>query len=112
MRWNMAFPSGCHLANKRLWFGAGLALLVALAWVLSFVLVPRNADPVAAFQTIQPGMTYQEVRTVLVQPHVAGPLARSFGTPNPLSEAVWRGEPSFEEQEWGWVNNPTNYEAE
>jgi hypothetical protein len=98
-------------AGKRWWFGAAIALLAGPAFVLLGLTV-RGPGLVDAFQTIRPGMTYQEVQNVLVRPRVAGLLARSFGTPNTLSAAVLRGEPSFEKQEWGRVDNPSRYEPE
>jgi hypothetical protein len=98
-------------AARRLWFRPVLALLAGPAFML-LVLVIRGPGLVDEFQTIRPGMTYAEVQAVLVQPHVSGPLARSFGTPNSLSAAVLRGEPSFEKQEWGRVDNPSHYELE
>jgi hypothetical protein len=93
---------------------AGLTFAVALALPLAAVLVlySPEPDPVATFETIQPGMTYQEVQAVLVHPQVAGPLARSFGTPVNEAQAVLRGAPSFEKQEWGRVDSASQYEAE
>jgi hypothetical protein len=104
----MPHSSGSNAVGKRPWVIAGLALLAALA----FALVLRNPNPVAEFEKIQPGMTYQEVQAVLVQPHVASPLARSFGTPVKDAEAVLKGDPSFEKDEWGRVDNPSQYEPE
>jgi hypothetical protein len=98
-------------AGKRRWFGAALAILAGPAFVL-LVLMVQGPGLVDELQTIRPGMTYQEVKAVLVRPHVARPLAQSFGTPNKLSAAVLRGEPSFEKQEWGRVDNPSHYEPE
>jgi len=91
---------------------ACLAMAVALTWVLAAVFFPRSPDPVVGFQAIQPGMTYEEVKAVLAQPHLARPLACSFGTPVKEAEAVLRGEPSFEKREWGRVDGPSQYEAE
>jgi hypothetical protein len=99
-------------AKKRFWLVAGLVILGALACALPAVSLRQSPQLVAEFQTIQPGMTYQEVQAVLVRPHVAGPLAESFGTPIPDSLAVLRGQPSFEQEEWGRVDSPSQYEAE
>jgi hypothetical protein len=98
--------------KKWLWFVAGLVILVALACALPAVLMPQSPKLVAEFESIQPGMTYQEVRAVLVRPHVAGPLAESFGTQVPDALAVLRGGPSFEQEEWARVDGPSQYEAE
>jgi hypothetical protein len=106
------YPFRIGWANKRLWFVAGLVILGVPACALPAVLMHQSPQLVAEFQTIQPGMTYQEVQAVLVRPHVAGPLAESFGTPNPDSLAELRGEPSFEQKEWGRVDSPSQYEAE
>jgi hypothetical protein len=100
-------------ADRRgLRLAAGLAVVFALACALATVLVPKSPGPVAMFQAIEPGMTYQDVQAGLVQPQVAGPLADSFGTPVKDAQAVPRGEPSFEKQEWGRVDSAFQYEAE
>jgi hypothetical protein len=107
----MQHPSAMSAAGKRLWTSAFLACVV-LTFLLAFVLVPQRRDPTAEFQAIKPGMTYQQVQAVLAQPHVAGPLARSFGTPVKESLPVLQGDPSFEKQEWGRVDGPAQYEPE
>jgi hypothetical protein len=101
-------PSRVRTTSTRLRLVAGLALACALAAIFT----PASADPVVVFQTIQPGMTYQEVRTVLAEPEVAQPRARSFGTPVKEAQAALRGEPSFEMQEWGRVDSAWEYEPE
>jgi hypothetical protein len=91
---------------------AGLAVVLALACALATVLVPKSPNPVAVLGALVPGMTYQDVQAVLLQPEVAGPLASSFGSPVKEAQAVLRGEPSFEKQEWGRVDSALQYEAE
>jgi hypothetical protein len=103
---------GIGTSNHRLRLIAGLATVLALPCALAAVLLFKSPDPVAAFQATEPGMTYQEVQAVLVQPQLAGPLARSFGTPVKEAQAVLRGEPSFEMQEWGRVDSASQYEPE
>jgi hypothetical protein len=98
-------------ANNHPRYVAGLAI-AALFATLTTVLVPTHPDPRAAFQTIEPGMSDTEVRAVLVRPHVADTLARSFGSPVKEAQAVLRGDPSFEKREWGRVDSPSVYEAE
>jgi hypothetical protein len=91
---------------------AGLAAVAVLTFALAIVFFPRSPDPVVEFEAIRPGMSYEEVRAVLVRPHVARPLSHSFGSPVKEAEAVLRGEPSLEKREWGRVDGPSRYEAE
>jgi hypothetical protein len=111
-RWHVEKRSRHGNDSNRRWIVAGVVVVLALTGALTAVFIPRNPDPVAAFETIRPGMTYEEVRAVLVQRHVAVPLARSFGTPVDDAYAVLRGDPSSEKLEWGRVDGPTAYEAE
>jgi hypothetical protein len=83
-------------------------LTVTFAAVVSL----HHSDPAAAFQRIRPGMTYQEVKAVLAQWHVAIPLARSFCTPIKQEWPELRGEPSFEKREWGRVDSDCLYEPD
>jgi hypothetical protein len=60
-------PEPTAAADRRvLWLVVGLAVILALTCALATVLIPKSPDPVVAFQTIQPSMTYQEVKAVLV----------------------------------------------
>ena len=64
-------------ARKRLGFLAAVAVVAALPFVLPAVLGHRSSNPVGAFRTIQPGMTYREVQSILAQPHVTAPLSQA-----------------------------------
>jgi hypothetical protein len=101
-----------NAATPRQRFHAGLAMAIALTSALVLIFVPRSPDTARALQTIQPGMSYQEARAILLQPHLAGPLAESFTSPVKEAQAVLRGDPSFEKQEWGRVDNSSQYEPE
>jgi hypothetical protein len=104
--------SGIRGVSQPLCLFAVVCFLVAPAIVVPVVVVVQRPDPVSDFRTIQPGMKSKEVQAVLVRPHVAYPLAWSFGTPTAGSEAVLRGEPSFIKREWGRVDDPFQYEPE
>jgi hypothetical protein len=58
--------------SQRPWFVAGLVFVIALTLALAVLPVLSRPDPAATFQTIQPGMSYNEVKAVLSQRHVAG----------------------------------------
>jgi hypothetical protein len=108
----MRNSSATGSSDKRIWLIASLAALSVLGSGLVLVKLHHMRSPVTAFETIRPGMTYQEVRAVLAQRHVAVALASSFGTPNKDSAAVLHGNPSFESREWGRVDGPFQYEPQ
>jgi hypothetical protein len=99
-------------AGKRYWLGASLAGALVLTLALAAALALHRPNPTATFQTTQPGMTYKDVKAALTRRDVAVELARSFGTPVPEAQAALRGEPSFEKQEWGRVDDAWQYESE
>lgn len=91
----MQLSSWTRRLSRRSWIVAGLALTAAVVLAIAAIFSLREPEPVATLQTIHPGMTYEKVKDLLTQPHVAGPLAQSFGSPVKESQAVLRGEPSF-----------------
>jgi hypothetical protein len=96
--------------RKHRWWILGLSAVTGVVLVCIFALEPTNPEPI--LKTIQPGMTYHEVRAILSQPAVAVPLAQSFGGPVKEAQAVVDGQPSFERREWGRVDGSWEYEPE